>query len=1056
MRRLLTILFAIGLAAGADGPFVRRGTWFDTLRATRPGLRALATPRSGEEKQVWDEFWQRLTREFPEATAAGLSASLPLPTPPTGPGLSRHVALTGDDGNPGTAEQPFRSLERARDAIRALPRTQPITVWIHGGTYELAQPFRLELPDSGTATAPITYRAQPGETVILSGGRTLAGWQEGADGIWHTDIPEARDPGFGISPSFRTISYRDARYTGGWVQGEDWKHDGNTGKGGKAAAFPITVPRDGEYALYTRWRAFGNRSNRVPVTIVSAEGTTECTIDQTRNGDRHLLGRFQLTAQDGATVTFSNAKTTGYVAVQEVAWLPVEDLPRSDAWRFLQLFVNGKRQTLARYPNEDPSDVRRKGWLYVAQGNKILAGLGQPGDWVEYRLHIPKTATYSFWLGTATVFEHPNHYLEVALDGTAIPLADLPCGNDWRHPAYGLGARLEIAAGDHVLRAASVAPPADEAAQERRVHLDAFVFSDNPAFRIGPERAFSPLADGETRVVLEAEDETARIGMASHFGPQIFPAAKGRGVNDRFPMPRTDFKPAWLADKQTEVYLFATWGWFNTITRLERFEDTGSGPLWVHLTGQEARTPVWDGNRYYLCNLRSELDAPGEWFLDYTTGRLSYLPHPGERPDQATVVAPRLTRLVELVAPSETEKRVEYVTFQDLEFRYADATRDHPAWRSTEDCAVLLENAWHCTIRDCRFTSLGGYAIRLSLDSCVNRIVGNEIADTGAGGILLRGPWVGWGQNVLSPEPAAAVLSPLGNLIDHNHIHHCGAIKKYVAGIHVETRPDALAYAPGNVYRNNHIHDLPRNGIFGFRNLGGYVVERNHIHDVLEESDDGGLVHFCTAALNGTAPALIRQNLLYNAVAFRQDDLWLGREGLDAAANGQGVYLDGWTSYVTVENNVIRNTRKGGVFIHDGQNNVIRNNVILDDRRQQFWQTKSWNNRWERNVVCWTGGTPLLAAFIVKDDEDQQRPGLIDHNLYWHGGQPCEIAGVGDFTTWQQAGFDAHSLVADPRITAFDLPQKQLQFAPDSPVWQLGFQTIDLAPVGALPPDQRP
>ncbi|MBT3291995.1 MAG: hypothetical protein HN380_31925, partial [Victivallales bacterium] len=390
--------------------------------------------------------------------------------------------------------------------------------------------------------------------------------------------------------------------------------------------------------------------------------------------------------------------------------------------------------------------------------------------------------------------------------------------------------------------------------------------------------------------------------------------------------------------------------------------------LWVQVSGQEARTPIWDGNRYYLMNLRSELDAPGEWFLDYRTGRLSYRPRAGESPEQSAIVAPRLTRLVELVAPSDGEKRVEHVTFRGLEFRHTDATRDHPAWRSTEDCAILLGNAWHCVIRDCRFTNIGGYAIRLSLDSCLNRVVGNEIAEAGAGGILLRGPWVGWGQNTLSPEPSASVLSPLGNLIDHNHVHHCGRIKKYVAGIHVETRPKALAYAPGNVYRHNHIHHLPRNGIFGFRNLGGYVVEQNHIHDVLQESDDGGLIHFCTNAINGTAPALIRRNLLHEVTAFRQDDVWLGRTGLAAAANGHGVYLDGYTSYVTVEQNVIRNTRKGCVFIHDGQNNTIRNNILLDDRKRQFWQTKSWNNRWERNVVSWSGETPLLAAFSGIDE----------------------------------------------------------------------------------------
>jgi parallel beta-helix repeat protein len=991
--------------------------------------------------------------------AAGLSRTLPVPVPATTGQRSLHVANTGHDANPGTAEQPFLTLTRARSAIRALPRTQPITVWIHGGTYYLDRPFRLEEQDSGTAEAPIAYRAVAGDTVVISGGQPITGWRKGESGIWQTDLPETRDPSFGNPPKYRVTRYDEAgrvRYTGSWVNGESWRHDGNTGKGEKTATFRVTVPHDGEYALFTSWRPFGNRARRVPVTIAHANGTTECTIDQTQSGASHLLGRFRLTQADGASVSFSNRGTKGYVAVHQVSWLPVEELPRQDAWRFHQLFVNGQREPLARYPNHDATDIRRKGWLHAAKGNSVLAGLGQPGDWVEYRLSIPKTTTYSLWLGTATVFETPNRYLKLSLDGTPVPLADIPCSNDWRLPAFGKAAQLRITQGEHVLRVESIAPVAANETGERRVHLDALILSDRPDFAVGPKRKLPPMADGETRIVLEAEDEPTRIAMESHFGPQVFPCVKGRGYPDRFAMVRADYKPIWASERQTEVYMFATWGWFNTITRLDRFEDTGDADIWVHLSGREARTPVWDGNRYYLLNLRSELDTPGEWFLDYRTGRLSYLPQPGERPDESTVIAPRLARLVELVAPASGEGRVEYITFQDLEFRHAGLTRDHPAWRSTEDCALLLENAWHCVVRDCRFTNLGGYAVRLSLDSCLNRVVGNEMSELGAGGIMLRGPWVGWGQNVLSPEPDAAVLSPLGNLIDSNHIHHCGQIKKYVAGIHIETRPKALAYAPGNVYRHNHIHDMPRNGIFGFRNLGGYVIEQNHIHDVLAESDDGGLVHVCTAALNGTAPAIIRQNLLYNAYAFRQDDVWKGRTGLDAAANGHGVYLDGWTSHVTVEGNVIRNTRKGCVFIHDGQNNTIRNNVFLDDRKQQFWQTKSWNNRWERNVAVWTGETPLLASFRVTEDQDTPRPALIDHNLYWHGGQPLEIAGIGGFDAWRKTGFDAHSLLVDPEISDLDLANKQLRFAPDSPVHRIGFAVPDLSQVGVLPPEQRP
>ncbi|MBF8294233.1 MAG: Beta helix protein, partial [Bacteroidetes bacterium] len=89
------------------------------------------------------------------------------------------VSPTGDDSNPGTSEKPFRTLERARAAVRVYHRTtpasnrQPFTVWLRGGTYHLTQTFELTRDDSGVPGAPVTYAAYEHESVRLSGGMTL-------------------------------------------------------------------------------------------------------------------------------------------------------------------------------------------------------------------------------------------------------------------------------------------------------------------------------------------------------------------------------------------------------------------------------------------------------------------------------------------------------------------------------------------------------------------------------------------------------------------------------------------------------------------------------------------------------------------------------------------------------------------------------------------------------------------------------------------------------------------------------------------------------------------
>ena len=104
--------------------------------------------------------------------------------------IELHVSTTGDDSWSGTlaapnadrSDGPLATLEAARDRLRQLRRVErnqnrPVTVWIAGGIYELKRSWQLTGEDSGTALAPVVYRACEDATVRLVGGRVLGGWQ---------------------------------------------------------------------------------------------------------------------------------------------------------------------------------------------------------------------------------------------------------------------------------------------------------------------------------------------------------------------------------------------------------------------------------------------------------------------------------------------------------------------------------------------------------------------------------------------------------------------------------------------------------------------------------------------------------------------------------------------------------------------------------------------------------------------------------------------------------------------------------------------------------------
>ena len=82
----------------------------------------------------------------------------------------------------------------ARDAVRRLKaaNAEPIQVLFRGGTYFLTNEVVFLPEDSGTAAAPITYTAFPGEKPIFSGGKTITGWKPGEGGLWTTEIPQVK------------------------------------------------------------------------------------------------------------------------------------------------------------------------------------------------------------------------------------------------------------------------------------------------------------------------------------------------------------------------------------------------------------------------------------------------------------------------------------------------------------------------------------------------------------------------------------------------------------------------------------------------------------------------------------------------------------------------------------------------------------------------------------------------------------------------------------------------------------------------------------------------
>ncbi|HEU5070007.1 MAG TPA: right-handed parallel beta-helix repeat-containing protein [Verrucomicrobiae bacterium] len=117
------------------------------------------------------------------------------------PALDLHLAPDGNDAwsgklsrpNAAHNDGPLATLTGARDAIRKLKEqgktNEPVQVLVAGGRFSMTEPLELTPADSGTAAAPITYEAAPGAQPVFSGGRIIADWRRGENGLWQTRVP---------------------------------------------------------------------------------------------------------------------------------------------------------------------------------------------------------------------------------------------------------------------------------------------------------------------------------------------------------------------------------------------------------------------------------------------------------------------------------------------------------------------------------------------------------------------------------------------------------------------------------------------------------------------------------------------------------------------------------------------------------------------------------------------------------------------------------------------------------------------------------------------------
>lgn len=377
---------------------------------------------------------------------------------------------------------------------------------------------------------------------------------------------------------------------------------------------------------------------------------------------------------------------------------------------------------------------------------------------------------------------------------------------------------------------------------------------------------------------------------------------------------------------------------------------------------------VLDDNarQYYIYNLLEEIDSPGEYFIDRSTGLLYFYKPTNAKDTDEIIISLGNSYHINLVRDNVTVEGIKFMASRGYGIKISGNNN---------------------TIRNCIINSTASVGINVS--NAKNTLIENcKIYDVNGGITMVSGD--------------ADNLIPGNSIIRNNEIYNFSRLSKtYTCAIRIQ--------GMNNLVTHNKMYDSPHMAMT-FHGVGN-EISYNEIFDVLKEADDSGAIYVGRSWIN-------RDNkIVHNYI----HDIKSG-DNVKYGDGMAGIYLDDHYAGMYIAKNVFANIRGRGIWDNQGREHEFSNNVFVN-----CFDTKSSNDvavyspasRETYNYFVNSGhilriteriGTPFATKYFDKfyyyDDEDvilktddliKKKDIILKDNLVIDSGENCVINGVENF-----------------------------------------------------------